>query len=160
MTVPARGKPTILFFYPKDNTPGCTLEAKAFKDAYATLRKKGAEVIGVSSDSVDSHKSFCDDLELPYTLLADGDGSVRELYDIPSDLFGLLPGRQTFVIGKDGTVLEVRNSDICKIAIFVLFYKKILRWCGDAKRIHAVDPLWNNIKWSFLVSFLVKYHMV
>lgn len=108
MTVPARGKPTVLFFYPKDNTPGCTLEAKAFRDAYATLKSKGAQVVGVSSDSVESHKSFCNELELPYELLADTDGSIRKLYDVPSDIFGLLPGRQTFVISKDGTVAEVR----------------------------------------------------
>ena len=93
-----------------DNTPGCTLEAKAFRDSYAQLKKFGADVIGISSDSVESHSSFCSELDLPYTLLSDEDGAVREMYGVPKDLFGLLPGRQTFVIAKDGTVALSFNN--------------------------------------------------
>ena len=103
-------KPKVIFFYPKDNTPGCTLEAKAFRDAYGDLKKLGAEVIGISSDSVDSHNSFCSDLDLQYILLSDEGDVVRQLYGVPKDLFGLLPGRQTFVIAKDGEVKLVFNN--------------------------------------------------
>jgi len=103
-------KPKVIFFYPKDNTPGCTLEAKAFRDSYAALRKLKADVIGISSDSVDSHANFCSELDLPYTLLSDEGDAVRGMYGVPKDLFGLLPGRQTFVIGKDGTVELVFNN--------------------------------------------------
>lgn len=102
---------TVMFFYPKDNTPGCTIEAKAFRDAYADLEKLGATVIGVSGDSVDSHKGFCNKFDLPYTLLSDEGDKVRQLYGIPKDMFGLLPGRQTFVI-KDGVVVLVFNSQL------------------------------------------------
>lgn len=105
------GKPVILYFYPKDNTPGCTTQAKAFKDAYTELSKKlNAKVIGISSDSVDSHQSFCDQLDLPFTLLSDEGGEVRSLYKVPKDLFGLLDGRVTFVVDKTGTVVKVFNS--------------------------------------------------
>lgn len=104
------GKSKVIFFYPKDNTPGCTLEAKAFRDAYAELKKYGADVIGISSDSSESHKSFCDELDLPYTLLADEDGSVREQFGVKKDLLGLLPGRETYVIDPKGTILKVFNN--------------------------------------------------
>ena len=103
--------PTVIFFYPKDNTPGCTIEAKAFRDSYTDLQKLGASVIGVSGDSVDSHKSFCSKFDLPYTLLSDEGDKVRQQYGVPKDLFGLLPGRQTYVI-KDGVVVLVFNSQL------------------------------------------------
>jgi peroxiredoxin Q/BCP len=67
-------KPVVLFFYPKDNTPGCTLEAKAFSSAYSKIKSMGAEVYGISSDSVESHKDFCDTLGLQFTLLSDEGG--------------------------------------------------------------------------------------
>lgn len=105
------GKAKVIFFYPKDDSPGCTREAKAFNDAYAQL-KKYADVYGISSDSPESHKNFCDSLNLSYTLLADEDGSVRKQFGVNNDLFGLLPGRETYVIAKDGTVLEVFNSQL------------------------------------------------
>lgn len=104
------GKPVVLYFYPKDNSPGCTKEAKAFKDSYAAFKKIGAEVIGVSSDSAESHKEFKQSLDLPFTLLADEAGEVRQLYEVPKDLFGLLDGRQTFVIGKDGAIKLIFND--------------------------------------------------
>jgi thioredoxin-dependent peroxiredoxin len=105
------GKAKVIFFYPKDDSPGCTREAKAFNDAYGQL-KKYADVYGISSDSPESHKNFCDSLNLSYTLLADEDGSVRKQFGVKSDLFGLLPGRETYVIAKNGTVLEVFNSQL------------------------------------------------
>mmetsp|Transcript_11866 Transcript_11866/g.23824 ORF Transcript_11866/g.23824 Transcript_11866/m.23824 type:complete len:152 (-) Transcript_11866:381-836(-) len=102
-------KPTVVFFYPKDNTPGCTREAKAFEDAYAQIGKI-AKVYGISSDDPESHSNFCSSLGLSYTLLSDEDGSIREKFGVPKDLFGLLPGRETYVIGKDGTVKGVFNN--------------------------------------------------
>jgi thioredoxin-dependent peroxiredoxin len=104
-------KPKVLFFYPKAATPGCTLEAKAFRDSYAQMKKLGVDVYGISNDSPEDQKSFCEANELPYTLLCDENDKVRSMYGVPKDLFGLLPGRQTYVInGKDGNVELVFNN--------------------------------------------------
>ena len=107
-----RGKqPVVLYFYPKDDTPGCTREACGFRDAYEEFRERGAEVVGVSSDSGDSHRRFAAKHRLPFTLLSDADGAVRRLYGVPATL-GLLPGRVTFVIDRDGVVRHVLNSQL------------------------------------------------
>jgi peroxiredoxin Q/BCP len=100
-----RGKVTVLFFYPKDETPGCTREACEFRDSYETFKDAGAEVIGVSDDSVDSHKSFAQHHRLPMTLLSDRGGAVRTQFGVKS-LFGL-PDRVTFVLDRDGTIRHV-----------------------------------------------------
>jgi peroxiredoxin Q/BCP len=99
----------VLFFYPKDNTAGCTAEACSFRDAYAVFQGAGAEVMGISSDSVASHQRFAARHRLPFTLLSDPGGKVRKLYGVPAT-FGLLPGRVTYVIDRDGTVLHVFSS--------------------------------------------------
>jgi len=99
----------VLYFYPKDNTPGCTAEARAFRDSYETFKEIGAEVIGVSSDSVDSHLDFSSRCDLPFTLLSDPGGKVRSLYGVPSTL-GVLPGRVTYVIDPQGVVRHIFNS--------------------------------------------------
>ena len=99
----------MIFFYPKDATPGCTIEAKAFNDALPKL-KKVADVYGISSDDVDSHKSFCDDLNLKYQLLADEGGNVRKTFGVPGALFGALPGRVSYVVDKKGEVISVVND--------------------------------------------------
>ena len=99
----------VLYFYPKDETSGCTAEACAFRDSHEVFTDAGAEVIGVSSDSVDSHAAFADHHKLPFTLLSDAGGKVRKLYGVPSTL-GFLPGRVTYVIDRDGTVRLVINS--------------------------------------------------
>jgi peroxiredoxin Q/BCP len=99
----------VLYFYPKDNTPGCTTEAHAFRDRYEVFREMGAEVIGVSSDSVDSHRDFASKCDLPFTILSDPEGAVRKLYGVPSSL-GLLPGRVTYVIDKKRVVRFVFSS--------------------------------------------------
>jgi peroxiredoxin Q/BCP len=99
----------VLYFYPKDNTPGCTAEACSFRDSYDVFKEAGAEVIGVSSDSSDSHQGFADKHGLPFVLLSDQGGSVRKLYGVPAT-FGLLPGRVTYVIDKDGIVRHIFNS--------------------------------------------------
>jgi thioredoxin-dependent peroxiredoxin len=99
----------VLYFYPKDDTRGCTAEACAFRDSYEVFTDAGAEVIGVSSDSVDSHATFAGRHELPFTLLSDRGGQVRKSYGIPAVL-GLLPGRVTYVIDRQGTVRSIFNS--------------------------------------------------
>ena len=97
----------VLYFYPRDDTRGCTAEACAFRDSYDVFA--GTDVIGVSSDSVDRHVAFAGKHELPFTLLSDKGGQVRKLYGAPTVL-GLVPGRVTYVIDRQGTVRHVFNS--------------------------------------------------
>jgi thioredoxin-dependent peroxiredoxin len=99
----------VLYFYPKDNTSGCTAEACAFRDSHEVFTDAGAEVIGVSSDSVDKHAGFAGKHNLPFTLLSDAGGKVRKAYGVPAT-FGLIPGRVTYVIDRDGTVRHVFSS--------------------------------------------------
>src|SRR3972149_2530991 len=95
-----RGKKNVvLYFYPKDETRGCTREACTFRDSYELFTDLGAEVIGVSADSVESHKAFAEHHNLPFTLLSDVDNAVRKLYGVASTL-GIIPGRVTFIIDK------------------------------------------------------------
>jgi thioredoxin-dependent peroxiredoxin len=105
-----RGKSAVvLFFYPKDESPICTKEACSFRDAYEDFIKAGAVVIGVSSDSVESHQAFAAGHRLPFVLLADSDGSLRKAFGVPKTL-GVMPGRVTYVIDKEGVVRHVFNS--------------------------------------------------
>ena len=104
-------KPVVLFFYPKDDTPGCTKEACAFRDYHEGFGKLDAEVIGISSDSVGSHRSFAAKHNLPYTLLSDEERKVRKLYGVPNTL-GLFPGRVTYVIDREGIVRHVFSSQL------------------------------------------------
>ncbi len=99
----------VLYFYPKDETRGCTAEACAFRDSHEVFTDAGAEVIGVSSDSVDRHAAFADHHKLPFTLLSDKGGQVRKAYGVPAVL-GFVPGRVTYVIDRAGTVRHVFNS--------------------------------------------------
>jgi peroxiredoxin Q/BCP len=99
-------KPIVLFFYPKDDTPGCTVEACGFRDRYEAFGEAGAEVLGVSSDSLESHQRFAAKHKLPMTLLSDADGKVRALYGVRTTL-GILHGRATFVIDARGVVRHV-----------------------------------------------------
>ena len=99
----------VLYFYPKDNTSGCTAEACAFRDSYETFTDAGAEVIGVSSDSADKHAAFAGKHNLPFRLVADKGGRVRKSYGVPSVL-GVIPGRVTYVIDRTGTVRHVFSS--------------------------------------------------
>ena len=101
-------KALVLYFYPKDNTPGCTAEAWAFRDQYEVFKEAGAEVIGVSSDTFDSHKSFAQQHKLPFVLLSDNTGEVRKLYGASS--LGILPGRVTYVIDQEGIIRHVFSS--------------------------------------------------
>lgn len=104
-------KAVVLFFYPKDDSPGCTAEACDFRDNHGAFTKAGAEVLGVSADSVESHKKFAGKNGLPMTLLSDPDNRVRGEYGVKSTL-GLLPGRVTFVIDREGIVRYVYNSQL------------------------------------------------
>ena len=104
-------KAVVLYFYPKDDTPGCTKEACAFRDQYQDFQDAGAAVIGVSSDSEESHAKFVTKYRLPFTLVADRSGTVRKEYGVPATL-GLLPGRVTYVIDTEGVVRHVFNSQL------------------------------------------------
>ena len=107
-----RGKSVVvLYFYPKDETPGCTAEACAFRDKYEVFKEAGAEVIGISSDSISSHEQFAAHHRLPFTLVADEGGAVRKRYKVPSTL-GLLPGRVTYVIDREGVIRYVFSSQL------------------------------------------------
>lgn len=97
-------KNVVLYFYPKDETPGCTKEACQFRDSYAEFADTDTEVLGVSDDSVDSHKLFQLSRRLPFQLLSDPQGQVRKLYGVSKSFFGLIPGRETFVIDKQGII--------------------------------------------------------
>lgn len=99
----------VLYFYPKDESPGCTKEACKFRDSYQELVNLGAEVIGVSAQSIESHKSFATHHGLPFLLLSDKDNKVRKLYGVPASL-GLLPGRVTYIIDKKGIVRQIFSS--------------------------------------------------
>ncbi len=101
--------PVVLFFYPKDNSPGCTAEACAFRDSYDVFKESGAEVIGISTDNVYSHLGFAQKHRLPYILLSDPIGRVRKLYEVPKTL-GLMPGRVTYVVDKGRTIRQIFNS--------------------------------------------------
>jgi peroxiredoxin Q/BCP len=104
-------KAVVLYFYPKDFTGGCTAEACAFRDSYEVFKEAGAEVIGVSSDSTDSHQGFAAKHRLPFVLLSDSGGKLRKQYGVPATL-GLLPGRVTYVIDKEGVVRHIFNSQL------------------------------------------------
>jgi peroxiredoxin Q/BCP len=104
-----RGRPVVLYFYPKDDTPGCTTEACEFRDAYDVFRERGAEVLGVSPDDVTSHEKFKTKYELPFTLLADPDHAVAEKYGVwgqrkfaGKSYMGI--NRSTFIIDGEGNV--------------------------------------------------------
>ena len=103
-------KNVVLFFYPRDEGPTCCKEAEAFRDNYEAFKETDAEVIGISAQSVESHKSFASHHNLQYVLLSDPDNNVRKLYGVSSTLG--VPGRVTFVIDKDGVVKHVFSSQL------------------------------------------------
>jgi peroxiredoxin Q/BCP len=104
-----RGRPVVIYFYPKDDTPGCTAEACTFRDRYEEFARAGAEVLGISSDSVSSHARFASKHGLPMKLLADTDGKVRKIFGVKPTL-GILPGRATYVVDPEGVVRLVFSS--------------------------------------------------
>lgn len=107
-----RGEKTVvLYFYPKDETPGCTAEACTFRDSFEDFVEAGAVVIGASQDSVDSHKRFAEHHRLPFLLVSDRDKEMQKAYGVPKTM-GLLPGRVTYVIDREGVVRHVFNSQL------------------------------------------------
>ena len=105
-----RGKKSVVvYFYPKDDTPGCTTQACAFRDSYQVFSDAGAEVIGISEDSQQSHQQFAAKHNLPFTLLSDTGNKVRQLYGVPATLW-VLPGRVTYVIDEQGVVQHIFDS--------------------------------------------------
>jgi peroxiredoxin Q/BCP len=102
-------KNVVLYFYPKDETTGCTKEACSFRDSYNVFTELGAEVLGVSGQSVESHKSFASHYGLPFLLLSDQGDNLRKLYGVPLTM-GFIPGRVTYIIDKKGIVRHIFNS--------------------------------------------------
>ena len=103
------GKKIVVYFYPKDDTPGCTKQACQFRDQYESFMEFEALVIGISSDNVESHKKFSEEYNLPFTLLSDTKKDVRKLFGVPKS-FLLLPGRVTYVLDRNGVVQYIFNS--------------------------------------------------
>jgi peroxiredoxin Q/BCP len=105
-----RGKSAVVvYFYPKDDTTGCTIEACKFRDDFSRFQATGAEILGISDDSTESHRSFASKYHLPFTLLSDKGGRVRKLYGVKKT-FGVIPGRVTFAIDREGIVRHVFSS--------------------------------------------------
>jgi thioredoxin-dependent peroxiredoxin len=103
-------KPVVIYFYPKDNTPGCTTQACSFRDQYEDFKDLGAEVIGISSDSIASHEKFAQRYRLPFVLLSDNDKKIRNLFGVKPGLFGLIPGRVTYVTDQNGIIQLIFDS--------------------------------------------------
>ena len=103
-------KALVLFFYPKNFTPGCTREACEFRDKYEDFNEMGARVVGISSDNERSHKRFAVKYNLPYTLLSDDSGKVRKKFGVQGSLLGLIPGRETFLFNAEGKLIFKFNS--------------------------------------------------
>lgn len=103
-------KPVVIYFYPRDETPGCIAEACSFRDHYEEFVELGAEVIGVSSDGVKNHQKFAKRHRLPFILLSDKKQKVQRLFKLPKLLFGLYTKRITFVVDKEGKISYVHNS--------------------------------------------------
>jgi peroxiredoxin Q/BCP len=102
-------QPLVIYFYPKDETKVCTAQACSFRDNYEEFKDLGAEIIGISADSVQSHIKFKSKFNLPFILLSDNDKKLRKLFGVEND-FLIIPGRQTFVVDKNGFIIMVFNS--------------------------------------------------
>lgn len=100
-------KAVVIYFYPKDDTPGCTTQACSFRDQYEDFKDLGVEVIGISSDSVASHNKFVAKYKLPFIVLSDSDNKIRNLFGVKPDFFGLVPGRVTYVVDQYGIIQSV-----------------------------------------------------
>ena len=101
-----KGHPVVLYFYPKDDTPGCTKEACSFRDGYAAIQATGAVILGVSADDAKSHKAFAEKFHLPFQLVADADHKIIDAYGVKMPLLNMAK-RTTFIIDKDGVVRKV-----------------------------------------------------
>lgn len=114
-----KGKPVVVYFYPKDETPGCTKEACAFRDAWDALEAEGVVLFGVSGDTDASHRAFAEHHKLPFRLISDPDGALAAAFGVPVRLG--IPSRQTIVVGRDGNVKAIhRNVDVASHAQQIL----------------------------------------
>jgi len=105
-----KGKTVVVYFYPKDETPGCTKEACSFRDTWDAIAKTGAVLVGISADSLESHRQFTAHHKLPFLLVSDPDGAIAKLFGVP---FDVMHKRQTIVVGPDGVVRKVyRHVDV------------------------------------------------
>lgn len=100
----------VIFFYPKDFTPGCINEVCSFRDRYEEFQDIGAVVVGISGDSEKSHQKFSKHYKLPFKLLSDKGNKVRKRFGVPNSFLGLLPGRETYIFNKEGKVIMVFNN--------------------------------------------------
>lgn len=105
-----KGKNLVLYFYPKDETLVCTRQACAFRDSYEVFKDYNCEIVGISNDSPESHQQFASNHNLPFVLLSDVNNKVRKLLGVPKDLLGLLSGRYTYIINKEGKVVHIFND--------------------------------------------------
>lgn len=105
-------KNLVIYFYPKDDSPGCTAQACSFQDQFEVFREADAVIIGISGQSVESHKEFALKHRLTFTLLSDEGNKIRKLFGVPTNLLGLLPGRVTYVADKTGKVIYIFNSQM------------------------------------------------
>jgi len=103
-------KNLVIYFYPKDDTPGCTAEACSFRDQFEVFEEADAMIIGISGQSVESHLKFAKKYDLNFTLLSDKGNEVRKLFGVPSSLFGTIPGRVTYIVNKEGKIVFVFDS--------------------------------------------------
>ena len=103
-------KNLVIYFYPKDDSPGCTAEACYFRDEYEVFNQADAMIIGISGQSVESHKKFAEKYRLSFTLLSDEGDKVRKLFGVPVNFMGLVPGRVTYIVDKSGKVVDIFNS--------------------------------------------------
>lgn len=110
-------KALVIYFYPKDETCVCTAQACSFRDQYEVFIELGAEVIGISSDSVSSHRQFVQHHRLPFLLLSDTNQAIRNLFGVRRDWLGLIPGRETFVADQSGEIIMVFDSTSGEIHI-------------------------------------------
>lgn len=103
-------KKLVIYFYPQDGSLNCTRQACYFRDLYDVFNETGSEIIGISKQSVESHKQFALNNHLLHTLLSDSDNEVRKLFGVPSKVFGLIPGRVTYVTDLEGKVVYIFDS--------------------------------------------------
>ena len=103
-------KKLVIYFYPKDDSPGCTKEACSFRDQFEVFTEADAVIIGISGQSVESHKAFAEKYRLSFTLLSDEGNKIRKLFGVPTNLFGLIQGRVTYVADRSGKVVYIFNS--------------------------------------------------
>ena len=105
-------KNLVIYFYPKDDSPGCTAQACSFQDQFEVFKEADAVIIGISGQSVESHKEFALKHRLTFTLLSDEGNKIRKQFGVPTNMFGLLPGRVTYVADKTGKVIYIFNSQL------------------------------------------------